>query len=79
MSGLQQRAITTAGDHKVGFQIPQVGKAPIEVSLRRECFNPLLLHAFAVEDRLERGARLFRVPFGPVDDDDDFADFHGFN
>ena len=79
MSGLQQRAITTAGDHKVGFQIPQVGKASIEVSLRRECFNPLLLHAFAVEDRLERGARLFSVALGPVDDDDDFADFHGFN
>lgn len=62
----------------VRHAIDSLGKAPIKISLWRQRFDPLLLHAFMIKDRFKRSARPLGVWLGSIDNDDDTADFHGF-
>src|SRR5262249_6754257 len=76
MRRLQECAVASAGDHQIRFQVPQVAQAAIEAALWRTRFPPLLRDALAIERCFQSRGCLPGVPFGLIDKNDDFADFH---
>src|SRR5579862_7589521 len=75
MRGLEQSAVTAAGNYEVGLKIAQIGQTPVEMALWRQSIRPLSLNALVVENSLERHGDLLCVVFGSIDDNDNFADF----
>jgi hypothetical protein len=79
MGGLEQGAVAAASHDEVGVRgmgLVQGGNGGLAA---RDAVEPLLANFRAVEDFLEGGCGFPGVRFAAVDEDDDFADFHGAN
>jgi len=62
--------------NQIRLFLGQVPEPSVKVDLRGEGLDPFLGDVFAIEHSFEGLSGRPRVRFRPVDDDDDFADFH---
>ncbi len=76
MCRLQQCSITATGNDEISLLVPQIAQLAVKIALGWQSFHPFLLHPLAIQHRFECASRLGGVYFRPVDNNDDFADFH---